>query len=157
MSTIPPLQDEDVIKMLAQLKDAGPVYPADALENRRRIFRKAAGGIILGIPLVFLVKAYFEHWTWQTVLKAVVISVLAVETVAGVYVYREQIRDWWFSTPTPSISLPILTVEPTARATATPSITPTGTTTEVFIIESTPKARPTDSGNHFGQTQTPKP
>lgn len=150
-----PLQDEELIRRLGKLKDAGAGYPADLLEKRRAFFRNAVMGLTLPIPAAGIIKGlvhFLTHITWGT-MKGILIGAIVVELGLSAYLFRDEIKDWLTSeTATPAVTFPSRTPRPTLTSTATPTPTLTASTTMT-----TPKPHPTDPGHHYGQTQTPKP
>jgi hypothetical protein len=172
-------QDEDIIRRLRSFENAGSDYPADVLEKRRASFHNAARGLVVAVPAAGFVKGlmhYLLHTT-EAALKVILVCELLAATGLGAYLYRDQIKNWLaFETGRPTVTLssrtPLptmtsaatLTTTPTAPATPTPiptapaTPTPTRTATAtIFSAEPTQTPRPTNPGNHYGQTQTPRP
>lgn len=152
-------QDYEIIEHLRRLKASGADYPVEPLNKRRASFLKKVNGFALFAPFAGLSKGRFHflsHLTGKGV-EAVLVSLLAVGAGLGVYLSRDQIKDWL----TPQTSPPAVTLStstPTLTLTLTPTLTPTPT--ETLLPEgptSTKKPIPTDQGYHYGQTKTPKP
>lgn len=150
-------QDEEIIRQLKNLDRAAPEYPANTLQKRRDSFRKAADGLIMGIPAAGLLKGRFGslgHLTART-LEIILIGTLLVEAGVGAYLFRDQIREWFMAeTSKPVVLQSTWTPRPTR--TETPSPTPTMTATLTFPTANL-KTPPPDQGLHLGQTKTPKP
>jgi len=177
-------KDEEIIQLLKKMKNAESDYPADLLKNQRSAFLSAATGLSLVAPSLGLLKGrlhFLSHISAKT-LEVILISTLMVTTILDVYLYRDEIANWFKSqNPTPITSYSTLNIQPNliSTATRTQTITPTPTTTGTIfftqatientpaIIKNTPATiqntpttiqyTPTKPGYHYGQTKTPKP
>ena len=149
-------QEQEIIKRLSNLKNAGPGYPADLLEKQRASYRKASLGLVGAVPAGGIFKGLVHlipHMT-KTTLEWILISTLVAEVGACTYIFRDQIRDILVPrAETPVAAYDSRTPRPTLTNTATPTPTATATRTST----ATPKPASTDQGHHYGQTQTPKP
>jgi hypothetical protein len=152
-------QDYEIVERLRRLKTSRADYPVEPLKKRRASFMKKVNGFALFAPFASLSKGRFQFLSHLSAKGAevVLVSLLAVGAGMGVYLSRDQIKDWL----TPQTSTPAITLS-TSRPTLTPTLTPTfaPTPTETLLPESptsTKKPIPTDQGYHYGQTKTPKP
>ncbi|MGE5073834.1 MAG: hypothetical protein ACM3MF_10430 [Anaerolineae bacterium] len=156
-------QDEEVIKLLGKLKNAGPEYPP-------RLYAARRAAVIAGLVALPLAGAAAASWFARLVklvksmgmidkivLAAEVTAVTGLTVYGAVtaYTYRDAIKQLLLpgagnATPFPSLSAPVNTlppVQPTLTGSETP--TPTGTLTAVPpAIAETPQP---------GQTQVVNP
>lgn len=127
--------------------------------KRRASFQKTVRGFVLIAPFAGLSKGRFHflsHLSGKGV-EAVLISLLAVGAGLGVYLTRDQIKDWMVAqTSTPAITLTTNTPSHTLSLTPTLTLTPTETLLPESLT-STTKPITTNQGFHYGQTKTPKP
>ncbi len=136
-------QDDEVIRLLGQLKDSGPDYPSSLYTRRRAAVMAAFAALHLGAAAVGLtlfaqiakmIKAMGV--VEKIILAAEVATVTGMTTYGAIeaYVYRDQLKDLLFptslssNTPFPSLSIPsLIPSEQAGEETATP--VPSGTVT----------------------------
>ncbi len=173
-----PIQDEDVIALLENLKTTGAPYPAPMFEQQKQAFKK--GAALLGASMIvwslFGLKGTLKIGFIENLLKWALIGALAVQVAVGGYVFRKEIRQL-FLPPTPSVILeplvkpfataaravpipgsntpePEETVTPLPSPTARASLTPAATFNTDTLVE--PSFTPTATrGNRLGLTSTP--
>jgi hypothetical protein len=179
-------QDDEVIKLLGKLKNAGPDYPPRLYAARRAAVLAAlialpfAGAVAVSwfARLVKLVKSMGVIDKIVLAAEVTAVTGLTVYGAVTAYTYRDAIKQLILPgsgnvTPFPSLSVPVDTLgplQPTLTGSETP--TPTGTLTPIPLIAETPgsgntqvvnptqppiSAPPTKPGLHLGQTKTPKP
>lgn len=177
-----PIQNQDVIQLLGDLKDKGAEYPADLLENRRAAFEKSIGafGISIIAWRLFGFQGSFKITAaTDFLIRWVLISFASGIMATNAYIYRDVIRDFLIPPPpTVESSGPVLqpyltaykTPAPDVSQTPTSTLTPTATSTALWNVQLiTPTfdsesviekgveltATATKPGNRFGQTPTP--
>ena len=154
-------QDDEVIKLLGKLKDAGPEYPPRLYAARRAAVLAAlvvlpfAGAVAVSwfARLVKLVKSMGVIDKIVLAAEVTAVTGLTVYGAVTAYTYRDAIKQLLLpgagnATPFPSLSVPVDTlapVQPTLTGSETP--TPTGTLTAIPLIGNTSQAGPTQVVN----------
>ncbi len=141
-------QDDEVIRLLGQLRDSGPEYPSSLFSKRRAAVMAAFAALNLGAAtagltlLGHLVKIVKGMGVVEKIVLGVEVAAVTGMTAYGAvtaYKYRYEIQQVLqsnlgiaTSTPWPSLVAPVAgggatELAETGTATATPSPTPTGT------------------------------
>ena len=151
MPEVPPDNDDDIARLLSDLKDKTPEYPAELLAKRRAAYQQRTAGLGIGLAIGGAAKGGLLHsaWSIEGVLKALIVTALAVEGVGGAILYRQSLLESTSSTPTPTLT--VTQQPPTWTSTPTPTATPTASATLIFA----PDWQRDDNGLHLGQTPTP--
>lgn len=166
-------QDDEVIRLLGRLKDAGPEYPSGMLSQRKAAVMAAFAALNLGVAtaglgLIAQIAKLLKGMgvVEKIILGAEVAAVTGMTTYGAIqaYVYRDQLKELLFptslssETPFPSLSFPTL-VPPseTGAVSETPTETPTPTGTLTLTVEPfTPTgAQPKDTPAPPAATQPP--
>lgn len=135
-------QDQDIVKLLAKLKNAGGEYPEHLLVSRRHMYLKQMAEIGMGVGVNTGVENAAKTTNpppvppaASTLLETVLLVAIVAETGAVAYFYRDKLADFFqtFTTdkrvqevtppPVPSAALEIEGVTPSPAVTATiPSV-----------------------------------
>jgi hypothetical protein len=150
-----PLTEEEIVALLARLKDSAGIYPSALLESRRAAFLNQAGGskIVIGSKAVYAKILHGIHGTSSIFTKAVLIPLISLGAVGTMLLAGYSLGWIQIGNDEPIVetatATPTETMTPTETATFTPTYTPTSTLTV------TPKPTHDNSGLHLGQTPTP--
>jgi hypothetical protein len=136
--------DDEIIRLLGRLKEAGPEYPAHLQAGRRAailaglaLLPAAAGGLAAGgswiAHLIKIVKAMSVIDKIILGVELVAVTGLTTYGAVNAYVYRNALRQLLFpsaaQTPFPTLSVPVASDTESATEALTPTPTPTGTLT----------------------------
>lgn len=157
--------DTDVVKLLANLKDAGNGYPADMIRSRRDAYIKQAAAMSVLVNTAgdgtmggTNGGASAGSASLGTLLEIALVTMIVVEAGAAAYVYRDQIADFFNSTLAPKVEvvssppggfpseIPASEKTSTMTPVATATFTVTVTGTPAPIVTSSPAAENNDAG-----------
>lgn len=166
--------DQEIIRLLSNLRNSGAIYPPDLLSARRASFMKHAAQLELVHETAGNSARGGSGKTnilSNPLLETVLVVAIVAEALAASYIYRDKLLNWLQPTPStpaavqesapPSVvelSPTFITVTPIATSTPSPTgtmeITPTfSDNSKVVDVTPNPKDNP---GLHLGQTKTPK-
>src|SRR5215213_2822179 len=176
-------QDQEVIKLLKQLKKAGAEYPQDLLVARRQRYQVRMAQIGLGVGTNMGIKNQRTSGPPSaagTLLETILVVAILAEASAVGYFYRDKVTDFLQKiTSGPSVeevtpppvptTMEVQGITPSPVLTST-SISPTlaesatGTPDAAFVEENNSAATQANStpdpngnnGNHYGQTPKPE-
>ena len=170
-------QDDEIIRLLGQLRDTGPEYPSSLFSKRRAAVMAAFAALNLGAAaaglslLAHLVKIIKAMGVVEKIILGVEVAAVTGLTAYGAataYVYRNEIRQVIESnlgiqtnTPFPSLAPPVggsggsSATEPVAIG--TPSVTPTPTGTFFYVAPTQGSGNPVPTQVAPGDTPPPPP
>jgi hypothetical protein len=176
-------QDQEVIKLLTQLKKTGAEYPQDLLVVRRQRYLVRMAQIGLGVGTNMGNKNQRASGPLPaagTLLETILLVAIVAEASAVGYFYRDKVTDFLQKITSPAVveevsTLPVPTVFETQAMTPSPFLTATvtsptlaqsisGTPAPGFIENDNAAATQANStpdlngnnGNHYGQTPKPE-
>ena len=152
--------DEELIHYIQTLKGKGGDYPSELLEKQRSSYMGTIKNLVGFMPMggfLKFIKNLVPHTT-EGILQTILVGTVVLAAGTTGYLFRENIRDWLTPEVVPyteQITTPI-TPSP-CLLTQEGTLTPTPEASFTILPTLPSKMNPTDQGNHYGQTRTPKP
>ena len=153
-------QDEEIIRLLTKLKNAGAAYPEDMLAARRQSYLKQMAEIGMGFGANGGIKNAAKHAgsssvspATSTLLEGALVVAIIAETSAVAYFYRDKLTDL-FKTITTVSKVQEVTPPPALTALEVQGVTPSPAVTST-LPSATISASP--SGTIVTLSSTPMP